>query len=128
MENAESRCIFTLQNTAIMKSNFLFTVSDWNGKFYASSCNLWDAYRTGKINCEILETQYGAHYKYSTKEGVEICTYYKDSTFGHSSQAYGNLVPNPIYMFQDYAKEVNDWWELTGEQRRERREQGKRPF
>lgn len=92
-----------------MNANYLFNVNNWYDKFYSSQDDINNAFIKGLINREVIETTYGANYIYTTKEGVSICKFYKDSTFGFCSQAYGIQVPPPFKMFPLVAKELADF-------------------
>ena len=93
-----------------MNTNYLFSVQDWNGKFFARKCDLNQAFVDGLINREVTPSgSYGSYYTFSTKEGVRICSFYKDDTFGFCSQAYGIEVPNPVFMFPEVKRKHNEW-------------------
>lgn len=83
----------------MQNSNYLFNVRSWKDSFYASQDDINNAFVKGLICRTVNETTYGAHYTYTTKEGIEICKFYKDSCFGFCSQAYGVKVPAPSVMF-----------------------------
>jgi len=92
-----------------MNKNYLFNVLNWNNKYFASKSDINHAAIAGKIIVNKQETTYGAQYTYTTFEGVKICSFYKDGSFGFCTQAYGIEVPNPVIMFPLEAAEHNDW-------------------
>lgn len=67
---------------------------EWNSKKFTSQDRLNTLYVAGKINCQIVGKNsdgfsYGSYYTFSTKEGKEIATFYKDHSFGFGTQATG---------------------------------------
>ena len=62
---------------------------EWNHRLFTSQIRLWELARVGSINVEVEDRQYGSDFTYRTMDGQLIATYYKDSAFGHGSQATG---------------------------------------
>jgi len=97
-----------------MNTNYLFNVREWSGKHYSSSLEINEAFMKGLIDRKVEPTTYGANYTFTTKEGVLICSFYKDSSFGFCSQAYGREVPAPHVMFPAVKTEMNNWLSSKG--------------
>jgi hypothetical protein len=76
-----------------------FPVRDWYNRFYTSQDEINRAAMKGLVVRSEQSTQYGTWYTYSTIDGKQICKFYKDSSFGFCSQAYGVEIPNPYTLF-----------------------------
>ncbi len=63
---------------------------EWNFKKFTSQYRLNELFMDGVINREVTPRhEFGSDYKYSTKDGKHIASFYKDSSFGFGTQATG---------------------------------------
>ena len=71
-------------------------IRNWNGRFYTSQEELNQAFLEEVILRVAIETTYGHNFTFKKMDGTNICTFYKDSTFGFSSQAFGVQIDSSI--------------------------------
>ncbi len=70
---------------------------EWNFKKFTSQDRLNELFINGLVNREVVPCgNYGSRYTFSTKNGEEIASFYKDNSFGFSTQATGIELKNVV--------------------------------